>query len=376
ERASTEPPEDIFAQPLDCLPHLPICFSSFPRTKKGFLFGRNTSCDLVLSYQGVSNIHFSITFDEHNRLIIKDWNSLVGTTVAYDTDYTEARRDFQWIIRGHDVPDRKHIIVITIPSIVAFQIVVARHDMMDPAYHDKANRFKQGRASAEALLYDARLSYPPTRSGTGVHTPHQGAIYVRSSLGGDTHGFVNHLWNVSTGVETVEKVPSPLSIQRKSYHTEIWQKEAAIMSRLSHDKIVRLLACSFNPTPRLEMEYLRGGALDSYTDLAYQEVLSITSQCLSALTYMHELKPPVAHRNIKPANILVDYRIGNRIAIKLGGFGLSEQSVLETQCGTPIYLAPEISRAAMSRSPSYTVAVDIWSLGVVAYELAIGLPAF
>ncbi|KAH7031030.1 kinase-like domain-containing protein, partial [Microdochium trichocladiopsis] len=376
ERASTEPPADIFVAPLNYLPRLPICFSSIPRTQKGFLFGRNKNCDVVLGYQGVSNIHFSITFDEHNRLIIKDWNSLAATTVAYDTDYTEPRRNFQWIIGGHDVPDRKHIIVVTIPGIVAFQIVAVWHDVLNPAYHDKANRFKQGSANAETLLQDAQLSYALTRSGTGVHTPNKGAIYVRSSLGSNTYSSVNRLWNVSTGAETVEKVPSPGSIQRKSYDTGIWQKEAAIMGRLSHDKIVRLLACSFDPTPRLEIEYMRGGSLDNYGDLTNQEVMSITSQCLSALTHMHELEPPIIHRNIKPAKIFVVDRIGDRITIKLGGFGLSKHGFFKTQGGTPTYLAPEILRPPTSRGPSYTVAVDIWSLGVVAYELAIGLPEF
>ena len=100
------------------------------------------------------------------------------------------------------------------------------------------------------------------------------------------------------------------------------------------------------------------------------EVLPILNQCLSALIYLHGKSPPIAHRDIKPANILVAHRENGVIRVKLGDFGLSRGSLkLNTFCGTESYLAPEIYLKKQRGNGGYTAAVDVWSLGVVVYEL-------
>ena len=95
----------------------------------------------------------------------------------------------------------------------------------------------------------------------------------------------------------------------------------------------------------------------------------ITRQCLSALVYLHKI--PIAHRDIKPANLLVDKRNGN-LHVKLTDFGTSrEAQTLTTFCGTESYMAPELLEIRQSRAKTkqtYSLAVDIWSLGVMAYE--------
>ena len=111
------------------------------------------------------------------------------------------------------------------------------------------------------------------------------------------------------------------------------------------------------------------------------ETLSILQQCLSALTYLHGNKPPIVHRDIKPGNILVQHRFPGDIYVKFGDFGLSRDGYeLSSICGTRKYLAPEIYLKWQSinsggeKQPRYTPAVDVWSLGVVAYELVCALP--
>jgi serine/threonine protein kinase len=110
------------------------------------------------------------------------------------------------------------------------------------------------------------------------------------------------------------------------------------------------------------------------------EGTQILYQCLSALTYLHGLEPPIIHRDIKPANILVRYRYAGSINVKFGDFGLSRDTRdPRTICGTWTYLAPEMwneadRRHANSRARSYTPAVDIWSLGVTVCECVYGLP--
>ncbi|KND93130.1 hypothetical protein TOPH_02411 [Tolypocladium ophioglossoides CBS 100239] len=120
ERESTEPPDDQGASALDYLPCLEVKFSDIPRTDRGLVFGYNPNCDVVLPHQGISNYHFSLTFDNHHRLIVKDWGSLIGTQVTYNGEGEGTRRHFQWIIGGHDIPQRKKNIIITVQDPISF----------------------------------------------------------------------------------------------------------------------------------------------------------------------------------------------------------------------------------------------------------------
>lgn len=87
------------------------------------------------------------------------------------------------------------------------------------------------------------------------------------------------------------------------------------------------------------------------------------------MSCLHGQTKPVVHRDIKPKNILVASR--SPFHIKLSDFGLAKAgSQLETHCGTPYYIAPEIYRYPKK----YTHAVDIWSLGVVGFQYGYGLP--
>ena len=155
--------------------------------------------------------------------------------------------------------------------------------------------------------------------------------------------------------------------------------------------ITRLLGSDFQDHPRLYLEYVHGGSLENYDDFSATECASVLSQCLSALIYLHTRDPPLAHRDIKPDNILVSYRArdlgdfgdSGRIEVKLGDFGLSKDDNLMSICGSHKYLAPEVHKkqeylnAGGRLKVTYTVAVDIWSLGVVAYEMMIGhLPQY
>lgn len=90
--------------------------------------------------------------------------------------------------------------------------------------------------------------------------------------------------------------------------------------------------------------------------------MAVLCQSLDALTSVHQKN--ITHRDIKPENFLVQSRIP--LHIKLSDFGLAKAtSNLETRCGTPSYMAPEI----VERSDTfYTKACDIWSLGVVVYK--------
>jgi len=104
--------------------------------------------------------------------------------------------------------------------------------------------------------------------------------------------------------------------------------------------------------------------------MAEMEVQNIAKQMISALHYLHSNK--IIHRDMKPQNIL----IGPDRQLKLCDFGfaraLTQQSLTLTSVkGTPLYMAPEL----VQEQP-YDHTVDLWSLGVILYELFRGEPPF
>lgn len=143
---------------------------------------------------------------------------------------------------------------------------------------------------------------------------------------------------------------------------------------------MRFIGAKFTRVPQLIFEYVPEGALGDHNDISANEGVQILCQCLSALAYLHRQEPPIVHRDIKPDNILVQHRYAGEIFVKFGDFGISREGRDPTTvCGFWRYLAPEIyneidKRKAHHKKGSYTLAVDIWSLGVTVFECVYDLP--
>lgn len=94
-------------------------------------------------------------------------------------------------------------------------------------------------------------------------------------------------------------------------------------------------------------------------------VWNILTQLCAALRYLHDVKR-IVHRDLAPANILID----SDFNIKLADFGLAKRfgtnsvSVMKSFVGTILYSCPEIVQ-----SQPYTNKADIWSLGCIIYEI-------
>lgn len=88
----------------------------------------------------------------------------------------------------------------------------------------------------------------------------------------------------------------------------------------------------------------------------------------SAIEYLHSRSPPIIHRDIKPENLLL---FGD--TLKLADFGWSNlnENMRNTYCGTPDYLAPE-----MILRSTHNEKLDVWSLGVLTFELLTGVAPF
>ena len=116
------------------------------------------------------------------------------------------------------------------------------------------------------------------------------------------------------------------------------------------------------------MELAEKGSLETVLqeqhDLSWATRLIWLEDCCGGLDHLHSsFKPPLAHRDLKPANVLIR---GDGRAV-LCDFGLSnflDSRKSMSVAGTPAYQAPEIRS-----EKKYTVAVDVWSLGMLMYEL-------
>lgn len=152
-------------------------------------------------------------------------------------------------------------------------------------------------------------------------------------------------------------------------------REAQAAGKLSHPNIVTIYDVGSEASLQyIAMEYLEGQTLEELikrkTKFNYKIIAQIIVQVCNALTYAHERG--IVHRDIKPANIMVlpDY------SVKVMDFGIARidsNSMTKTgiAMGTPNYISPEQLRGVATDRRA-----DLFSLGVVMYELLLGRRPF
>jgi len=153
------------------------------------------------------------------------------------------------------------------------------------------------------------------------------------------------------------------------------RREIEIQSHLRHPNILRMYGYFYDQTRvYLILEYAPKGEL--YKELQRQpherfeerRAAGYILQLSQALEYCHQKN--VIHRDIKPENLLV----GDNNQLKIADFGWSvhaPNSRRKTLCGTLDYLPPE-----MVEGKDHDNTVDLWSLGILAYEFIVGSPPF
>ena len=154
-----------------------------------------------------------------------------------------------------------------------------------------------------------------------------------------------------------------------------FQREAISTTELSHENIVSIYDVGEGAHPFIVMEYVDGTDLKTYIKDHYpipnDTIIDIMSQILSGIEYAHSRG--IIHRDIKPQNILMD----SNGQVKITDFGIalavSQHSITQTNSllGTVHYMSPEQARGGMATQKS-----DIYSLGIVLYELLTGQVPF
>ena len=154
--------------------------------------------------------------------------------------------------------------------------------------------------------------------------------------------------------------------------------ELEILKRVKHDYVIRLHdVIKTSRRLYLVMDLATGGELMDRISLlgSFNEfdATRVLTMILDGLRYLHSLD--ITHRDLKPENILY-YHPGNDSKIIITDFGLSSMRerttdtsrfLMNTDCGTIEYVAPEVIMRT-----SYTNAVDMWSMGVIAYIVLSG----
>ncbi|KAK4403796.1 Serine/threonine-protein kinase TIO [Sesamum angolense] len=152
------------------------------------------------------------------------------------------------------------------------------------------------------------------------------------------------------------------------------RQEIEILRKLKHENIIAMLDSFESPQEFCVVtEFAQGELFEILEDdkcLPEEQVQAIAKQLVRALHYLHSNR--IIHRDMKPQNIL----IGAGSIVKLCDFGFARAMsantvVLRSIKGTPLYMAPELVR-----EQPYNHTADLWSLGVILYELFVGQPPF
>lgn len=151
--------------------------------------------------------------------------------------------------------------------------------------------------------------------------------------------------------------------------------EIRIMYSVNHENIIKLFThFEEDDYIYLVIEYAPGGQLwyklNQTGRFDEETVKSYLRDIVLAVEYLHNREPAIIHRDIKPENLLLDSK--NRV--KLADFGWSNfftDTKRITYCGTLDYLAPE-----MILELGHDKGLDIWSLGVLIFELLTGKAPF
>jgi len=163
------------------------------------------------------------------------------------------------------------------------------------------------------------------------------------------------------------------SIRTKFIKTKLLMREIDIMKKVgNHPNILKLYEVYESKNfLYLVLELVNGGELFDQIvargEYSEKDASNIVRQIISAVAHLHA--NGIAHRDLKPQNLLCVSPEGDDI--RMADFGLSKMfdqgEYLETCCGSPEYVAPEVLECK-----PYDKACDLWSVGVITYVLLTG----
>jgi serine/threonine-protein kinase len=203
-----------------------------------------------------------------------------------------------------------------------------------------------------------------------------GSFAIERELGSGAMGTVYLGRNTKTGQRVAVKVMAP-ELSRNRHATARFERESQILKQLNHPNIVKILSIGKSQGMHYyAMEYLEGESLDRVMDrrdrISWEEVVRLGQQLCLALQHVH--LQGIVHRDLKPSNFMLT-KDGT---IKLTDFGIAKDldvtQLTSANCtvGTASYMSPEQCKGLKE----ITHKSDLYSLGVVLYELLTGRKPF
>ncbi len=205
-----------------------------------------------------------------------------------------------------------------------------------------------------------------------------GPFAVEAEVGRGGVGIVYRARDRRIGRLVALKVLRPELIDDPARRRFVREVRAAAL--VEHDHVVRVYAASdpSDPIPYLVMEYISGpslaGEIRVRQRLSPREAAAVVAQAADGLAAAHAAG--LVHRDVKPANILIDPVTGRA---KVGDFGLARLAAEFPDltrdgviAGTPAYLSPEQARGEPDVGPP----ADVYAMGVTLYECLTGEPPF
>ena len=204
-----------------------------------------------------------------------------------------------------------------------------------------------------------------------------GKYDVQKLLGKGATGTVYLAKDTFSGKEVALKTIEPEVFRDPEFGTVYrsqFLNEASLAGKLRHPHIVAILdAVVEENSGYIAMEIVSGGDLSQFVKadslLPVEDVLQIGFKCCGALEYA--FAQGIVHRDIKPANIMIVKGTDVKIADFGAAFLRKSQAVQTAAMGSPFYMSPE-----QIEGKELTLHSDMYSLGVVLYELLTGRRPF
>ncbi|KAI3912518.1 hypothetical protein MKW98_020980 [Papaver atlanticum] len=202
-----------------------------------------------------------------------------------------------------------------------------------------------------------------------------GDYIVGKQIGSGSFSFVWHGRHRVHGQEVAIKEIIMDRLSKKLQESLV--SEIVILKNINHPNIIRLHdIIEVQGRIHLILEYCKGGDLSMHIQrkgkVAEATAKHFMQQLAAGLQILRHNN--VIHRDLKPQNLLLTTN-DDQAVLKIADFGfarsLQPRGLAETLCGSPLYMAPEIMQFQ-----KYDAKADLWSVGVILYQLVIGKTPF
>lgn len=224
-----------------------------------------------------------------------------------------------------------------------------------------------------------RLSARPRPSVSGMAALIDNRYRVLGRLAQGGMGIIYRAEDVLLQRPAALKVVDP-SLAHSEETLELFRREARALARLRHDNVVQIYAFgAAGPLHFFAMELIDGRNLDDILlehleagrSMPLDLVVEIVQKVASGLTAAHARS--VTHRDVKPANIVLEHESGRPVLVDFGIARHAKDTHSNSLSGTPTYMAPEQIR----NEPDHDGArADLYSLACTAFEMLVGQAPF